>query len=262
MRADMLTRARNLFDGMSTTVDDDTTNRFLENMIFECGVQAVVLEGFPLEHEFLVYYVLEEEEDDMDIDGEPLFEEELANQTVVGAKPKGKSKRTNTYTPAEDKFLCECWRDIGQDPKCDKFCVTYESIKACPVSGLSLQDMVFQALEAFKVQQTTRPSMSPIVGLSSRGWRSSRHNMPPLLACGGKEAMEDHRDGEKARPRGKTKSKKEDRRDAELITLLEKVEGMMRKRDLREEKHKQEKEEQMNAFMEIQRRRVDMDAER
>uniref|UniRef100_A0A8I6XUU2 Uncharacterized protein n=1 Tax=Hordeum vulgare subsp. vulgare TaxID=112509 RepID=A0A8I6XUU2_HORVV len=77
----------------------------------------VVLEGFPLEHEFLVYYVLEEEEDDMDIDGEPLFEEELANQTVVGAKPKGKSKRTNTYTPAEDKFLCECWRDIGQDPK-------------------------------------------------------------------------------------------------------------------------------------------------
>uniref|UniRef100_A0A453HAJ7 Uncharacterized protein n=1 Tax=Aegilops tauschii subsp. strangulata TaxID=200361 RepID=A0A453HAJ7_AEGTS len=28
-----------------------------------------------------------------------------------------KSKRTKAYTAAEDKLLCECWRDIGQDPK-------------------------------------------------------------------------------------------------------------------------------------------------
>uniref|UniRef100_A0A453HUA7 No apical meristem-associated C-terminal domain-containing protein n=1 Tax=Aegilops tauschii subsp. strangulata TaxID=200361 RepID=A0A453HUA7_AEGTS len=28
-----------------------------------------------------------------------------------------KSKRTNAYTSSEDKLLCECWRDIGQDPK-------------------------------------------------------------------------------------------------------------------------------------------------
>uniref|UniRef100_A0A8I6WKN0 Uncharacterized protein n=1 Tax=Hordeum vulgare subsp. vulgare TaxID=112509 RepID=A0A8I6WKN0_HORVV len=92
--------------------------------------------------------------------------------------------------PAEDELLCECWRDIGQDPKvgaeqkwsdiwtpvhhdfherkkfplyqmqskrgwvslskhwrmiqqdCNKFCATYESIKARPVSGLGMQDMV------------------------------------------------------------------------------------------------------------------------
>ncbi|KAE8809410.1 DNA repair protein rhp54 [Hordeum vulgare] len=53
----------------------------------------------------------------MDIDGETLFMEELANQTIVGSKPKGKRKRTKAYTLAEDKLLSECWRDIGQDPK-------------------------------------------------------------------------------------------------------------------------------------------------
>ncbi|KAE8801266.1 DNA repair protein rhp54 [Hordeum vulgare] len=34
MLADMLISARNLFDVMPAAVDDDTTNHFLENMIF------------------------------------------------------------------------------------------------------------------------------------------------------------------------------------------------------------------------------------
>ncbi|KAE8816670.1 Lectin-domain containing receptor kinase A4.3 [Hordeum vulgare] len=216
----------------------------------------VGLDGIPLDHEFPEDYDLEEEEDDMHIDEEPLFEEELTNQTAAGAKPKRKSKRTKAYMPIEDKLLCECWRDIGQDPKvgteqkwarvhrefherkkfppyqmqskrgwvslskrwrviqqaCNKFCATYESIKARLVSGLDMQDRVFQALEA--------------------------------------------------RTRGKTNSKKEDKRDAASISLLEKVEGMISKKDLREEKLRKEKEEKMHAFMEIQRRRLEMDAER
>ncbi|KAE8810484.1 Phospholipid-transporting ATPase 1 [Hordeum vulgare] len=77
----------------------------------------VGLDGFLLDHEFSEDYGLEEEDDDIDINGEPLFEEELANQTVAGVKPKRESKRTKAYTSAEDKLLCECWRDIGQDPK-------------------------------------------------------------------------------------------------------------------------------------------------
>ncbi|XBJ08037.1 hypothetical protein VPH35_013445 [Triticum aestivum] len=72
------------------------------------------LDGFLLDHEFLEDYGLEEE-DELDIDGEPLFEDELANQ-AAGAKPKRKSKRTKAYMAVEDKLLCECWRDIGQDP--------------------------------------------------------------------------------------------------------------------------------------------------
>ncbi|KAF7029172.1 hypothetical protein CFC21_040984 [Triticum aestivum] len=73
------------------------------------------LDGFPLDQEFLEDYVLKEE-DELDINGEPLFEDELTNQ-ATGAKPKCKSKRTKAYMAAEDKLICECWRDIGQDPK-------------------------------------------------------------------------------------------------------------------------------------------------
>ncbi|XBI47532.1 hypothetical protein VPH35_111460 [Triticum aestivum] len=73
------------------------------------------LGSFPLDHEFSEDYG-QEEEDECDIEGEPLFEDELANQ-AAGAKPKRKSKRTKAYTVAEDKLICECWRDIGQDPK-------------------------------------------------------------------------------------------------------------------------------------------------
>ncbi|KAE8783456.1 Lectin-domain containing receptor kinase A4.3 [Hordeum vulgare] len=57
-----------------------------------------------------------EEEDEVDIDGEPLIEDEFATQ-AVGVKPKRKRRRTKAYTAAEDKLLCDCWRDIGQDPK-------------------------------------------------------------------------------------------------------------------------------------------------
>ncbi|KAE8796973.1 Eyes absent-like protein 4 [Hordeum vulgare] len=215
MPVDMLSDARNLFDEKHAAVDDDTANRFLDNVIFEGGAPAagaysaatydpdeiqsqdgrvpfteatndphdtfmqdqVSLDGFLLDHEFPEDYGLVEEEDDMDIDEEPLFEEELANQTVVGAKTKRKSKRTKAYMPTKDMLL----------------------------------------------------------------------------------SVEDHGDGEKARPRGETNLKKEDKRDAASIALLEKMEGMISKKYLREEKRRQEKEEQMNAFMEIQRRRLEMD---
>ncbi|KAE8801674.1 Lectin-domain containing receptor kinase A4.3 [Hordeum vulgare] len=128
-------------------------------------------DGFPLDHEFPEDYE-QEEEDECDIEGEPFFEDELANQAVWAKQPKRKSKRTKPYTTAEYKLLCECWRDIGQDPKtgveqkhstfgirvhcefheCNKFCATLESVKARPVSGIDMQDMAFQALEAFKAQ--------------------------------------------------------------------------------------------------------------
>ncbi|KAF7057755.1 hypothetical protein CFC21_064952 [Triticum aestivum] len=76
---------------------------------------ALDLDGFPLDHVFPEDYDLEEE-DELDIDGEPLFEDELANP-AAGAKPKRKRKRTKACMTFEDTILCECWRDIGQDPK-------------------------------------------------------------------------------------------------------------------------------------------------
>ena len=74
--------------------------------------------------------------------------------------------------------------------------------------------------------------------------------------------MEDVGEGEPARPRGKTNSKKEDKRDAATNALIASVDGMMNKKDSREEERRRFKEEQMNAFMEIQRRRLEMDAEK
>ncbi|KAE8809868.1 C2 domain-containing protein [Hordeum vulgare] len=51
-------------------------------------------------------------------------------------------------------------------------------------------------------------------------------------------------------------------RDTTSIALLEKVEGIISKKDLREEKRWQEKEEKKHVFMKIQRRRLEIDAER
>ena len=83
-----------------------------------------------------------------------------------------------------------------------------------------------------------------------------------LKSRGGKQAVEEVGDGEPARPRGKTNSKKEDKRDATSNALIASVEGMMNKKYSREEERRRFKEEQMNAFMEIQRRRLEMDAEK
>ncbi|KAE8774264.1 C2 domain-containing protein [Hordeum vulgare] len=83
-----------------------------------------------------------------------------------------------------------------------------------------------------------------------------------LKSRGGKQTVEEVGDGENARPRGKTNSKEEDKRDAASNALIASVEGMMSKKDSRKEERRCYKQEQMNAFMEIQRRRLEMDAEK
>ncbi|XBJ01544.1 hypothetical protein VPH35_021175 [Triticum aestivum] len=127
-----------------------------------------------------------------------------------------------------------------------------------------MQDMAFQALEAFKVQHNGKcfnlshcfrvikdeeKFKAQYAALKSRGG-------------GGKQAVEEVGDGEKARTRGKTNSKKGDKRDAASNALIVSVEGMINKKDSREKERWRFKEEKMNAFMEIQRRRLEMDAEK
>ncbi|KAI4997066.1 hypothetical protein ZWY2020_052408 [Hordeum vulgare] len=266
------------------------------------------LDGFPLDHEFLEDYGLEEE-DECDIETEPLFEDELASQ-ADGTALKRKSKWTKAYTAAEDKLLCECWRDIGQDPKtgaeqkhstfwirvhrefhkrkkfpsyqiaskrgwvsiserwrviqqeCNKFCATHESVKARPMSGIGVQDMAFQALEAFKVQHNGKCFNHSHCFRVIKDEEKFKGQYAGLKSRGGKQAVEEVGDDEKARSRGKTNSKKEDKRDAASIVLIATLEGMITKKDSREEKRWQEREEQINAFLEIQRRRLDMEAEK
>ncbi|KAE8771085.1 hypothetical protein D1007_57038 [Hordeum vulgare] len=133
----MASGARKLFDKMPTT-DDDAANHFIiENMNFEGGVGTApfdpeetqsqdgsnpfttdpfvnggttdpFMQGqdgmciIPINHEFLKDYRVEEE-DDVDNDGAPLFEEELFYQAQ--ASKKCQRKRTEAYTKDEDKLL-------------------------------------------------------------------------------------------------------------------------------------------------------------
>ena len=57
----------------------------------------------------------EEESNDVDISGEPLFIDELTRR--VEAQKKRKSIRTGSYTQDEDKLICQAWMEISQDPR-------------------------------------------------------------------------------------------------------------------------------------------------
>ncbi|KAE8773571.1 DNA repair protein rhp54 [Hordeum vulgare] len=148
--ADAKENARNLFDRMSATEDevkrvfmesliheggdggipfdpDETQSQdgrtpFMgehDGMVYSFGedMDGPVMEdqlglgnSFPLDHEFSKDYGLDEEDDEVDINSEPLFDE---LPTQENAKKNRKSKWTKAYTQNEDKLLCECWRDIG-----------------------------------------------------------------------------------------------------------------------------------------------------
>ncbi|KAE8772883.1 Phospholipid-transporting ATPase 1 [Hordeum vulgare] len=115
------------------------------------------LDGFSLYREFSEDYELGEE-DELDIDGVALFEDELANQ-AIGVKPKRKSRRTKVWSRTSS-FVSVGWT-LGKTPRwmsiskrwkviqqeCNKFCATFKSIKALPMSGIGMQDMAFKALE-------------------------------------------------------------------------------------------------------------------
>ncbi|KAE8815967.1 Eyes absent-like protein 4 [Hordeum vulgare] len=257
MSADMLSAARNLFDRMSVCLDDERANCFMKSIIFEgdaaaaggadaagydpeeiqsqdirgpftpstydqAGMQAAFMQdlvgldmdGFPLDYLFLEDYDLEEE-DELDIGREPLFEE-LANQAAVRVKPKRKRRRTKAHY--------KLWRPSRFNTKAS-------------------------------------PSTSLIVGGSSKMRKSSRRNMPPPGAWG-EGSRGGGWGGRDATITGKTNSKKEDKRDATSVALIATMDGMMTKKDSRQEKCRQYKEEQMNAFMEFQRRRLEMEAEK
>ncbi|XBH68748.1 hypothetical protein VPH35_096821 [Triticum aestivum] len=287
---DGLPDARNLFEEMPSAVDED----YMRNLIFEGGVPGagydpdetqsqdgrgaftpaagydpdqaafmrdqvgIDLDGFPLDHEFPGDYGLEEE-DECDIEVEPLFEDELANQ-AAGPKPKRKSKRMKAYTAAEDKLLCECWRDIGQDPK------TGAEQKHSTFGLVSTESfMSARSISSFGgIQGSTQwQVLQPLPLLSGHQGRGEVQGTKcRTQGTWGKKAVEDVGEGEPARPRGKTNSKKEDKRDAATNALIASVDGMMNKKDSREEERRRFKAEQMDAFMEIQRRRLDLDAEK
>ena len=117
-------------------------------------------------------------------------------------------------------------------------------------------------MEAFKVQHNGKCFNLSHCYRVIKDEEKFKAQYAALKARGGKGAVEDVGEGEPARPRGKTNSKKEDKRDAATNALIASVDDMMNKKDSREEERRRFKAEQMDAFMEIQRRRLDLDAEK
>ena len=98
--------------------------------------------------------------------------------------------------------------------------------------------MLFRSLETFKVKHDGK-----CFNLSHYYWvikdeEKSKAQYAALKARGGKKAVEDVGEGEPARLRGKTNSKKEDKRDAATNALIASVDGMMNKKDSREEERR------------------------
>ena len=61
------------------------------------------------------------------------------------------------------------------------------------------------------------------------------------------------------RPRGKTNSKVDDIRDASSMALHGTLHGMMSQKDVRDEKKRQSKDEQMKQYLELQRKKLEME---
>ncbi|XBI96984.1 hypothetical protein VPH35_033197 [Triticum aestivum] len=336
MPANVVPDARNLFDEMPDAGDED----YMQNLIFEGSAPAagydpdetkrqdgrgaftpgagydqsafmrdqvgMDLDGFLLDHKFPDDYG-QEEEDECDIELEPLFEDELANRRAEAEAQEqahegihgGRGQVslrvleghwTRPRTGAEQKHstfwirvhrefherkkfppyqivstrgwvsISKRWRVIQQE--CNKFCATLESVKTRPVGSIGMQDMAVQALEAFKVQHNGKCFNLSHCYRVIKDEEKFKAQYATLRSRVGKEAVEDIGDGEPARPRGNTNSKKEDKQDAASNALIASVEGMMNKKDSREEERRRFKEEQMNSFMKIQRRRLEMDAEK
>ncbi|KAE8771880.1 Helicase SKI2W [Hordeum vulgare] len=82
-----------------------------------------------------------------------------------------------------------------------------------------------------------------------------------IKACGGKKVVQEHGDGEKPWSRGKTNSRKEDKREVASLALQVTLQGMIANKDSKE-KRDQDKEEQIRAFIQVQNKKLTLEAEK
>ena len=99
-------------------------------------------------------------------------------------------------------------------------------------------------MEAFKVQHNGKCFNLSRCFRFIKDEEKFKAQYAALMSRGGKKAVEEVGEGEKPGPREKTNSEKEAKRDATSIALIAIVEGMMTKKDSREEKRRRYKEEQ------------------
>ncbi|XP_073363656.1 uncharacterized protein [Aegilops tauschii subsp. strangulata] len=155
----------------------------------------------------------EEEGNDVDISGEPLFIDELTQRAEAQKKRKSIRKAFQSLEAFKARHndkpftLTHCWTIINN---CPKFKDQYRELQR------------------------------------KRGLKTAK------FAGGG--------DGEALkRPRGKTNSKVDDIRDASSMALHDTLHGMMSQKDVRDEKKRQSKDEQMKQYLDLQRKKLEME---
>ncbi|KAE8817737.1 putative DBINO protein [Hordeum vulgare] len=144
--AGTMSSPRILFDEMPTPMApvDNTYDQFMEDVIYNGGHVPAYDPDETQSHDGRAQFVADEEADDrahydhgdswhgeddiycegdgdedevndIDISGEPLFINELTQRAE--AQKKKKSIRTGSYTQDEDKLICNSWTVISQDPR-------------------------------------------------------------------------------------------------------------------------------------------------
>ncbi|KAE8778400.1 ABC transporter C family member 3 [Hordeum vulgare] len=215
-----------------------------------------------------------EEENVVNIAGKPLFIDELTQRAE--AQMRKKSIHTGSYTQDEDTLICGSRKEIDQDPRvdaqqkriifwtrvhktfherklfppyqftsnsninsiqkrwlfiqqeCKKICAALESVEARPVSGLGIGDMAFQSLEAFKACHNNKPF-------------TLTHYWQIINNC----------------PKFKDQYRELQRkRDKKAVGRPHWPEVEM---EVRDEKKRQGKEEQMKQYMKLQTKKLEME---
>ncbi|KAE8798984.1 putative DBINO protein [Hordeum vulgare] len=202
---------------------------------------------------------------------------EISQDPRTGAQQKGLVFWTRVHKTSHERKMFEPyqitsdrgitsiqkrWLVIQQE--CNKYCTALESIEARPMSGLGIVDMAFQSLEAFKARHNNKPftlthcwtiiNDFPKFKDQYRELQRKRGKKTANFAGGG--------DGEALkRPRGKTNSKVDDIRDAASMALHKTLHSMMSRKDMRDEKKQQSKDNQMKQYLELQRKKLEMEEE-
>ncbi|KAE8817560.1 Auxin response factor 3 [Hordeum vulgare] len=253
--------APNLFDRM-LAAEDKANRAFKEGLIFEGMPDPLMKDqfglgnSFLLNHEFSEDYDLDEEDDEVDIDGEPLFDELPAQANAKSNKRKSfEFDNATKFKPyqMESKHgrVSAGKRRRVMQQEYNKFCSTLESIETHPVSGIGMKDMLLQALKTFKVHCEGKSINLTHSWMIINGEEKFKAQYAAIKVREEKETGEEHGEEEKSRSHGKTNSKKKDKREATSLTLQATLQGTTANKDSRKEKCRQDMEEQIRAFMKI-----------
>ncbi|KAE8788890.1 putative DBINO protein [Hordeum vulgare] len=122
--------------------------------------------------------------------------------------------------------------------------------------------MAFQSLKAFKARHNDKPFTFTHCWTTINDCPKFKDQYRELQRKRGKKTPNfvGGEDGEALkRPRGKTNSKVDDICDAASMALHETLHGMMSQKDMRDEKKRQSKDKQMKQYLELQRKKLEME---